>query len=89
MAEYFFYVGVNSAAQFPASNHPKTNNDKKRKPIATPMVFSTTVRIASCPHCAGAHRLNLFDQFKYLYANQRVEVEKKTMLLSLSRRTPS
>jgi hypothetical protein len=41
------------------------------------MVFSTTVRIASCPHCAGAHRLNLFDQFKYLYANQRVEVANK------------
>ena len=77
MAEYFVRVGANPAAQFPASNHPKPNNDKQRKPIATPMVFSTTVKIASCPHCAGAHRLHHCDKFKALNANKRIEVVKE------------
>ncbi|KAI9558372.1 hypothetical protein GHT06_015141 [Daphnia sinensis] len=64
MAEYFVRVGVNPTPQ--QGNHPKTrenvnksSNEKPKKSTTSPMVFSTTVNIASCPYCGGAHRLYL------------------------------
>ncbi|KAI9549572.1 hypothetical protein GHT06_007543 [Daphnia sinensis] len=67
MAEYFVRVGVNPTPQ--PGNHPKTrenvhksSNEKPKKSTTSPMVFSTTVNIASCPHCDGAHRLYLCEK---------------------------
>ncbi|KAI9558500.1 hypothetical protein GHT06_015288 [Daphnia sinensis] len=67
MAEYFVRVGVNPTPQ--PGNHPKTrqnvhksSNEKPKKSTTSLMVFSTTVNIASCPYCGGAHRLYLCEK---------------------------
>ncbi|KAI9553767.1 hypothetical protein GHT06_019030 [Daphnia sinensis] len=79
MAEYFVRVGVNPTPQ--PGNHPKSrenvsksSNEKPKKSTTSPMVFSTTVNIASCPHCDGAHRLYLCEKFKALNPAERSEV---------------
>jgi hypothetical protein len=74
MAEYFVRVGVNSTPQHSVSSQQKPNNDKQRKSASSPKVFATTVKIASCPHCSGAHRLHLCEIFKALNPTQRSEI---------------
>ncbi|KAI9554932.1 hypothetical protein GHT06_020212 [Daphnia sinensis] len=82
MAEYFVRVGVNPTPQ--PGNHPKTrenvhksSNEKPKKSTTSPMVFSTTVNIASCPYCGGAHRLYLCEKFKALNPAERSEVVRE------------
>ncbi|XP_057372209.1 uncharacterized protein LOC130693104 [Daphnia carinata] len=82
MAEYFVRVGVDPT--FQQGSHPKTrenvhksSNEKPKKSTTPPMVFSTTVNIASCPYCDGAHRLYLCEKFKALNPTERSEVVKE------------
>ncbi|KZS01609.1 Uncharacterized protein APZ42_001683, partial [Daphnia magna] len=82
MAECFVRVGVNPTPQ--QGSHPKTrenvhrsSNEKQKKSTMTPMVFSTTVKIASCPHCDGAHCLYLCEKFKALNPAERSEIVKE------------
>ena len=77
MAEYFVRVGVNSTHQHSVSSQQKPNHDKQRKSASSPKVFATTVKIASCPHCSGAHRLHLCETFKALNPTQRSEIIKE------------
>ncbi|KAK4007040.1 hypothetical protein OUZ56_012195 [Daphnia magna] len=82
MVEYFVQDGVKPTPQ--QGSHLKTrknvhrpSSEKQKKSTTTPIVFSTTVKIASFPHCDGAHRLYVCEKFKALNPTERSEIVKE------------